>query len=98
ALPRSDLAAASLGTRILLAGGRDAGGAVVASRSELLAATATKTQSASRSQSVYALDGADRLTGAARLAKALVYVPNSQSATVDVIDPRTYKVIEHFPV
>ena len=36
------------------------------------------------------------LTGAARLARPLVYVPNSHSNTVDVIDPRTYKIVEHF--
>jgi YVTN family beta-propeller protein len=47
---------------------------------------------------VYAYDGANRLTGAARHARPLVYVPNSESATVDVIDPHTYKVIEHFAV
>lgn len=29
---------------------------------------------------------------------AYVYVPNSKSDTVDVIDQRTYKIIEHFPV
>jgi len=28
----------------------------------------------------------------------LVYVPNSDSNTVDVIDPHTYKVVEHFSV
>ena len=38
------------------------------------------------------------LTGAARLARPLVYVPNSESDTVDVIDPRTYRVVEHFAV
>ena len=38
------------------------------------------------------------LTGAARLARPLVYVPNSLSNTVDVIDPQTYKVVEHFAV
>ena len=27
-----------------------------------------------------------------------VYVPNSESASVDVIDPRTYRVIAHYPV
>ena len=27
-----------------------------------------------------------------------VYVPNSGSNTVDVIDPQTYKIIDHFPV
>ena len=46
---------------------------------------------------VYAYDGANRLTGAARFAKQLVYVPNSQSDTVDVIDPHTFRIVEHFP-
>jgi YVTN family beta-propeller protein len=90
AFARSDLAAVSLGTRIFLAGGRDGTGAV--------ASTGRQAQSATASQSVYAFDGVDRLTGAARFAKPLVYVPNSQSATVDVIDPRTDKIIEHFAV
>jgi YVTN family beta-propeller protein len=38
------------------------------------------------------------LTGAARFARPLVYVPNSESNTVDVIDPRTYRVVERFGV
>jgi YVTN family beta-propeller protein len=38
------------------------------------------------------------LTGAARFAKPLVYVPNSESDTVDVIDPKTYRVVTHFAV
>jgi YVTN family beta-propeller protein len=38
------------------------------------------------------------LIGAARSARSLVYVPNSQSDTVDVIDPRTYRIVEHFAV
>jgi YVTN family beta-propeller protein len=94
---RSDLAAVALGTHILLAGGSDGSGAVAA-RSELVAATGRRTQSAPRLQSVYAFDGASSLTGAARRAKPLVYVPNSRSESVDVIDPHTYKVVESFPV
>ena len=35
---------------------------------------------------------------AARGARPLVYVPNSDSNTVDVIDQRTFKVVEHFAV
>jgi YVTN family beta-propeller protein len=38
------------------------------------------------------------LVGAARLARPLIYVPNSGSDTVDVIDPRTFKIVEHFAV
>src|SRR4029077_6718994 len=33
-----------------------------------------------------------------RTARPLVYVPNSISDTVDVIDPRTYHIVEHFAV
>ena len=28
----------------------------------------------------------------------LIYVPNSKSDTVDVIDPRTYRIVDHFAV
>lgn len=35
---------------------------------------------------------------AAKNAASLVYVPNSKSDTVDVIDQKTYKIIDHFPV
>jgi YVTN family beta-propeller protein len=38
------------------------------------------------------------LSGAARHALPRIYVPNSQSNTVDVIDPSTFKVIDHFAV
>src|SRR5262249_44740123 len=47
---------------------------------------------------VYAHDGANMLAPAARQARPLVYVPNSMSNTVDVIDPSTYKIVEHFAV
>ena len=45
---------------------------------------------------VYAADAADALTGAARDAKPLVYVPNGVADTVQVIDPRTYRVVGRF--
>ncbi len=47
---------------------------------------------------VYAADRPGNLTGAARRARPLVYVPNSQSNTVDVIDPHTFKIVDHFAV
>jgi len=47
---------------------------------------------------VYARAGAGMLTGAARTAPALVYVPNLGSNSVDVIDPRTFRVVHSFPV
>jgi DNA-binding beta-propeller fold protein YncE len=45
---------------------------------------------------VYAAERPGALASAARHARALVYVPNSESASVDVIDQRTAKVIDHF--
>jgi YVTN family beta-propeller protein len=38
------------------------------------------------------------LAPVARLALPRIYVPNSMSNTVDVIDPKTYKIVEHFAV
>jgi YVTN family beta-propeller protein len=38
------------------------------------------------------------LSAVAKTARPLIYVPNSESNTVDVIDPTTYRVVEHFPV
>jgi DNA-binding beta-propeller fold protein YncE len=45
---------------------------------------------------VYAADHVGAIAAAARTARPLVYVPNSQSNTVDEIDPRTYKIVRHF--
>ena len=44
----------------------------------------------------YAADGAGALTGAARSAKPMVYVPNGAADTVQLIDPKTYKVVGRF--
>jgi YVTN family beta-propeller protein len=111
AVARSDLAAVPLGSRILLAGGRSPSGTLT-DLSELVAvpvrpgasarpAAARRTEhaaSARAATSIYADDGVGMIEGAARLARPLVYVPNSQSATVDVIDPNTFKVVDHFQV
>jgi YVTN family beta-propeller protein len=45
---------------------------------------------------IYAATGKDRLAPAAAGARPLVYVPNSRSASVTVIDPVTYQVIRTF--
>jgi len=45
---------------------------------------------------VYAADAPGGLAVAARAARPLVYVPNSESNTVDEIDPRTYRIVRHF--
>ncbi len=97
--PRSDLAAVGLRRRILLAGGRGVSG-TVATISELVPGR-RKTANVPKLvnvHNVYAADRAGNLTGAARSARSLVYVPNSQSDTVDVIDPQTYRIVDHFAV
>jgi DNA-binding beta-propeller fold protein YncE len=47
-------------------------------------------------ENVYADAGANMLTGAARTARPLVYVPDSGDGDVRVIDPRTFKVLDRF--
>ena len=99
---RSDLAAIGLGGRILLAGGRAASG-TVATIAELVRGRATQTAAGRipplvSKTNVYAADGANMLSPAVAGARSLVYVPNSVSDTVDVIDPKTYKIVAHYPV
>jgi YVTN family beta-propeller protein len=50
------------------------------------------------SRDVYAAGRPGMLSPTARQAVARVYVPNSESNTVDVIDQRTAKVVDHFGV
>lgn len=45
---------------------------------------------------IYANTGANELSPEAARARPLVYVPNSRSGTVSVIDPGTYQVIRTF--
>jgi YVTN family beta-propeller protein len=47
---------------------------------------------------VYAADRPGMLSPVVRKFPSLVYVPNSESNSVSVINPRTYKVIDQFPV
>jgi DNA-binding beta-propeller fold protein YncE len=47
---------------------------------------------------VYAATRPGRLSPAVRGFRPLIYVPNSDSGTVDEIDPRSYKVVRHFGV
>jgi YVTN family beta-propeller protein len=86
--PTSDASTAVTANRILVFGGRSGG----ATTDQIVSLTPQRVTTAN----VYAADTA--LHGAARVARPLVYVPNSLSNTVDVIDPRTFKVIEHFAV
>jgi YVTN family beta-propeller protein len=45
---------------------------------------------------VYVHDGAGMLSSVARTARPLIYVPESLSSYVDVIDPSTYRVIDRY--
>ncbi|MGW5349164.1 YVTN family beta-propeller repeat protein [Streptomyces sp. NPDC004031] len=47
---------------------------------------------------VYAADRPNNLSPVVRAMPNLVYVPNSESNTVSVIDPKTYKVVRTIPV
>jgi YVTN family beta-propeller protein len=98
---RSDLAAATVGSRIIVVGGKGASG-TVATISQLAPGTRS-TSAVTRAHTIdasniYAHDGANQIAPAARNARQLIYVPNSKSDTVDVIDPHTYKIVEHFAV
>ncbi len=47
---------------------------------------------------IYAADRPGELSAVVRRFPSLVYVPNSDSDTVDVIDPKTFKIVDHFAV
>ena len=68
------------------------------STSATASASATSRQSGSSADNVYAGTGAGQLAPAARDAKPMVYVPNSQADTVQLIDPTTFAVVETFGV
>jgi YVTN family beta-propeller protein len=92
----SDAAAVTLGHSVLVIGGRSPAGTtdrVV--RLRVAGGLAPRRHVVSN---VYAADGAGMLDGPAQHALDRVYVPNSQSNTVDVVDPHTFKVVRHFAV
>lgn len=60
-------------------------------------AGATASASPTGGAGVYAATGVGRLSAEARRARELVYVPDSMSDRVEVIDPRTYRVVDEFP-
>jgi DNA-binding beta-propeller fold protein YncE len=51
-----------------------------------------------RAIDLYAHDRLGMIRAVARRARPLVYVPNSEADSVDVIDPRTFRRVEHFSV
>lgn len=59
-------------------------------------ASSTSGPPAGTALNVYAAAGAGDLSEGARSARPMVYVPNTLSNTVQLIDPRTYKVVGRF--
>jgi YVTN family beta-propeller protein len=95
--PLSDATVVTIGSRILVAGGRTVRGTV--RRLRWLAQGRQIAHARTRATTnVYAADGVNMLSGAAALALPRIYVPNSESGTVDVIDPATRRVVGHFAV
>ena len=47
---------------------------------------------------IYSADRPNALSATVKNYPSLVYVPNSKSNSVTIIDPKTYKVIRSFPV
>jgi DNA-binding beta-propeller fold protein YncE len=104
--PVSDAAVITLGRNIWVAGGRDR--ATVARLTSLARVTSPVPKARQRSTQrgtptrlavdVYAHDGPNDLSPAVRGVPPRVYVPNSASNTVDVIDQRTFKIVAHYHV
>jgi YVTN family beta-propeller protein len=96
--PLSDAAATTLGKGILVAGGRSAQGTESSVLELGSRVSRVRHETRATRQNLYAADGANMLQPVARRALPRVYVPNSQSNTVDVIDPSRFKVVDHFAV
>jgi DNA-binding beta-propeller fold protein YncE len=105
-LALSDLAVVAVGDHLVVVGGRDAAGRVHAERWTLRPAMPARHAGLVPGaipplldrNDVYAADGPGHLSGAARHVPARVYVPNSDSATVDVIDQRSGRIVRRFAV
>ena len=105
-LPRavSDAAVTAVGHGVLVAGGRAM--APVTELTTLAAAKPVAVRARHRAArrikpltvNVYAHDGANALSQVVRHVPPRVYVPNSASNTVDVIDQRTFKIVGHYRV
>jgi YVTN family beta-propeller protein len=87
AAARGDMGVAVTASGITLVGGRTANGPTDIVTHLVADYGATN---------IYGAAGANMLNPVSRLARPLVYVPNSVSNTLDVIDPTTYKVIAHY--
>src|SRR5579862_3724308 len=47
---------------------------------------------------IYAADHANQLSPVVKSFPSLIYVPNTGSSSVDVIDPKSFKIVDHFKV
>ena len=97
----SDTAAAATGRRVVVLGGRDARGRTHRGVLGLVAAPPAWTlQHTARipAPNVYAADAPGRVAPALRGVPARIYVPNSKSNTVDVLDQATGHRIARFRV
>jgi DNA-binding beta-propeller fold protein YncE len=96
----SDAAVTTLGRVLVVAGGR--GRATTAQVTRLVpvarARRATHPARVARALGVYAYDGANALSAVVQNMPPRIYVPNSASNTVDVIDQRTFKIVAHYAV
>jgi len=92
AAPLSDLGAAATRRGILVFGGRGLSGTVST------VGVLTPSTSAAAPVDVYAHDQVGMLAPQVESDPPRVYVPSSGSGTVNVIDQRTFKVVDHFAV
>ena len=95
---RSDLGAASIRHGILVLGGRGTQGTVSTVGLLTQRAVARRPAAAARVADVYGHDRVGMLATTVQDDPPRVYVPNSGSGTVDVIDQRSFKVVGHFAV
>jgi DNA-binding beta-propeller fold protein YncE len=98
--PRTALGLVLAGVAAVASGCGGAGGAH-ASRANTAPARAAATAAAATRHhrlDVYAADRPGDLAAAARHVPARVYVPNSKSDTVDVVDQRSGRIVRHFAV
>jgi YVTN family beta-propeller protein len=102
--PISDAAAVALGPAAWLIGGSN-GGAVgdvvrlaLAPRRGRATSAGHATSATASNDTIYAATAAGDFSASVRGFPERVYVPNSRSGTVDVIDPKTFRVIRHFGV
>jgi YVTN family beta-propeller protein len=101
--PVSDAAATAVGRALVVAGGRaDAPLAELTKLAAIRSAPRARHRRARRlpplAVNVYAYDNANGLSPVVRNVPPRVYVPNSASNTVDVIDQRTFKIVAHYQV